>query len=480
MGPRQLSLIQKGGTGLWSLASTTIVLMAVAVYSPDDWLRAKLWILYAFQYLMVIRVLLKQEDRWLFFLSPSFVTVSYIALNSCLGAYAFQHGLVAVQENYLSYLGWTNLGWVTAFILSANFTLIVSFFWARAHFKAANREERSFKRERATGEKILVIGFCVGAMLVFSLIELDFGLFGGSRNFSIIPQTLAFLSAVILLVKTRQRGRFLLYILALVYFSSFSSFDKRNAIFLIAPVIFIECITLQRLRINVRFLIRVSVTSISILLLITMMSIYRGYGNYNPETFIDTRHFVFDYITDPMFPVYVGNNMEFNYTFFHSHQAIEYVITETNLMLYGSTFLKVLYVALPRYLFPSKPDSIVTYYTEHHALSHIRWDPEVYSWPCTIYCEFFWNFHIAGLLLLLLVYYAFSYCYFRIVGEFRYDLKYEYILYLFAYQQLLQLIRGSGFDDFVVSILVALGFSLVLFFPILGLIKSSKCTAVQT
>ena len=254
-----LTPIRNRGTGLSSLACSTIVLAVVAVYSPDDWLRSNLWLVYALQYSFVIGLLLKQRDRWIFFLSPSFLTVSYIALNSCLGAYAFSTELVAVPEDYQSYLEWTNLGWVAGFFMVANFVVLVPYFWATADFVAANSDKVSPKTVVPVGERFLVTGYCVSAILLFSLIDLDLSLFGGSRNFSIIPQALAFLSLVILLVRVRQKGRYLIYILALLYFSSFSSFDKRNAIFLIAPVIFMECINLRRVMFDFRFLIRMSV-----------------------------------------------------------------------------------------------------------------------------------------------------------------------------------------------------------------------------
>ena len=471
--------MRNNGTGLGSLGFVTIILVVVAVSSPDDWLRARLWILYALQYLLVINVLLKQKDRWKLLLSPSFVTVSYIALNSCLGAYAFNNQLVAVEEDYLSYLEWINLGWVAALILSANFVVIVPYFWAKGNTRDANWRESSPATKCGPAEKILVAGFCVSVILVFSVLDLDLSLFGSSRSFSIIPQSLGFFSAVILLEKTRQKGRYLIYILALLYFSSFSSFDKRNAIFLIGPVIFVQCINVQGIRFSWSFLVKIIVTAVSVFVLIVMMSIYRGYGNYDPDSFMDTRHYILDYITDPMFRIYAGNNWEFNYMFFHSHQSVEYILGDTQNVAFGSTFLKILYIPLPRGFFTSKPDSIVTSYSKHHAVSDSRWGSGLYSWPCTIYCEFFWNFHIAGIWLLMPIYYLFNKAYCRIVYQFRSGVKYEYILYLFAYQQMLQLIRGSGFDIFVATMLVASGVCLLLFFPVFAWLKLSNFTNLR-
>lgn len=453
-----------------ALAYCTIVLAVVAVFSSDDWLRSHLWALYALQYVIVVWLVVKQEDRWLFILSPSFVTVSYIALNSCWGAYFFSMGMVMPKENYQSYLEWTNLGWVAAFFLCANLVVLLPYLLTR---KASTSNPRKVQCATNTplAEKVIVIGFCGGVILFFSAYELDLSILGGT-DFSTLPKTLAVLLIVLVLVKSRQRGRFAVYLLILLYFASFSSEDKRDAIFLIAPVLLIECLSTHHMQLRPRHLILVSGFSVVCFVLILMMSIYRGDGGYQPKSFLDTRHYILEYIEEPYFYASLANNLEYNLMFFHSHQAIEYVYTRQDLLLYGSTFLKPLFISIPRGWFPNKPKSIGTHYTSYHDLQYSKAGG---SWMSTIYADFFWNFHVLGLLILLPVYYLINRSYFVLAYSIKQGVNYYHLPALFAYQYLLVLIRGSGFDLYFAYLVVAVAFAFAVFFPILDILKTVGC-----
>ena len=453
------------------LAYCTIVLAVVAVFSSDDWIRSHLWALYALQYIIVVWLVVKQEDRWLFIMSPSFVTVSYMAINNCLGAYFFSMGVVTPQENYQSYLEWTNLGWIAAFFLCANLVVLLPYLLTK---KASTSNPRKVpcatNTPLAEKVKVIVIGFFGVVILFFSALELDLSVLGGVGNFSIIPKTLAALLIVLVLVKSRQRGRFAVYLLILLYFASFSSEDKRDAIFLIAPVLLIECLSTHRVQLRPRHLILAAGFSVVCFVLILMMSIYRGYGEFHPKSFLDTRHYLIEYVEDPDFYKYLGNNMEFNYLFFHSHQAIEYVYNSSDILLYGSTFLKPLFFTLPRDLFPNKPQSIVHHYTNYH-------DPQYRaaggSWAITMYADFFWNFHVLGLLVFLPVFYLINRCYLILAYSIRQQgVNYYHLLPLFAYQHFLTLIRGEGFDIYFGYLIVAAVFAFAFFLPMLEILKT--------
>ena len=458
------------------LAYCTIVLAVIAVFSSDDWLRSHLWALYALQYIIVVWLVVKQEDRWLFILSPSFVTVSYMAINNCLGSYFFSMGMVIPKENYQSYLEWTKLGWVAAFFLCANLVVLLPYLLTK---KASTSNPRKVQCTTNVpfAEKVLVIGVCGGVLLFFSAVELDFSVLGAMGSFSLVPKTLAALLIVLVLVKSRQRGRFAVYLLILLYFASFSSEDKRDAIFLIAPVLLIECLSTHRLQLRLQHLTLAAGFSVVCFVLILMMSIYRGYGEYHPKSFLDTRHYLIEYVEKPDFYKYLGNNLEYNYLFFHSHQAIEYVYTSPDILLYGSTFLKPLFLTLPRDWFPDKPKSIVHHYTSHHDQQYRK---NIHgSWASTIYADFFWNFHVLGLLVLLPVYYLINRSYFVLAYSIRQGVNYYHLPALFAYQYLLELIRGSGFDLYFAYLVVVVAFAFAVFFPILDILKTVGCQKNQ-
>ena len=461
-------LIRSHATGLGALAYFTIVLSVVAVSSSNDWLRSYIWAIYALQYVFVLRLVVKQDDRWLFIMSPSFVTVSYIAINNCLGAYSFSMGIVTPTKNYLSYLEWTNLGWTAAFILCANLVVLLPYLLTKKAFTSNPR-----KAQNATttplAEKVLLIGFCGGIILLFVEIELDLSVLGGNGSFSIIPQTLAALTIVLVLAKSKQRGRFAVYLLILLCFASFSSHDKRDAFFLTAPVLLIECLSMPRLQLRLQHITLAAGFAVVGFILILMMSIYRGYGEYHPKSFLDTRHYLLEYVESPHFYENLGNNLEYNYVFFHSHQAIEDIYTSPDMLLYGTTFLKPLFLTLPKDWFPNKPKSIVHHYTSHH---DAQYRASGGSWITTIYSDFFWNFHVLGLLVLVPVYYLINRCYLALACSIKQGVSYYHLPALFAYQHLLTLIRGSGFDLYFAYLIVAVGFAFAVFLPILEILKT--------
>lgn len=451
-------------TRLGALASTTIVLAIIAICSPNDWLRSNLWVLYTVQYGFILQLISVQKDRWLFILSPSFVTASYIAINNCLGAYFFNAKMVLSVENYLSYLAWRNLGWIAAFIISANFIIVFAHFCIRKpRIRKSNRSELNDPLY-----DFFVIAFCLIIILFFLQWKFLVPFFGYGGDVSEVPQTLAGILIVITLRNQNISVRYGAYLLLLLLFATFSSLDKRIAIYLLAPMMLIECLQMGQLRLNVKLLASTLLLVGIVLTLVIMMSIYRGYGSYYPEDFFDTSNYILSYIRSSDFYPFMGNNLEFNYMFYHLHQAIEYVINSPELLLYGSTFAKVLFIFFPRPLISFKPDSIVTHYTQYH-----DWELRAAggSWMSTIYADFFWNFHIFGLFGLFLLYYLATQCYFVLAYRLRQGVHYQYLLALFAYQHILTLIRGSGFDLYFAFLLVGAIIYLIVFIPVVTISK---------
>ena len=451
-------------TRLGALACTTMILAIIAICLPDDWLRPNLWILYTTQYCFILQLISVQKDRWLFILSPSFVTASYIAINNCLGAYFFNAKMILPVENYISYLAWNNLGWIAAFIISANFIIVF------AHFctgKSQIRKSSKFESNDPLSD-FFVIVFCLIIILFFAKGEFLFPFFGYGGSVSEVPQTLAGIFIVIALRNQKISVRCAAYLLLLLLFASFSNQDKRIAIYLLAPMMLIECLQMGQLRLNIKLLAATLLLVGTVLTLVIMMSIYRGYGSYHPEGFFDASNYILRYMRESEFYPYIGNNLEFNYIFFHLHQAIEYVLNSPDILLYGSTFVKPLFIFFPRSFVSFKPDSIVTHYTQFH-----DWDLRAAggSWVSTIYADFFWNFHIFGIFGLFLLYYLATQFYFALAYRLRQGVHYQYLLALFAYLHILTLIRGSGFDLYFVFLILGAIIYTIVFIPVVTISK---------
>lgn len=454
-------------TALGTLAGTTAILAIVAVYAPDEVLRANLWAMYLAQYALVVGILLLLQDRWLFVLSPSFVTLSYINFNNVLGSLCFKLDLVYLEKDYVAYLGWQHLGETAALFLYFNLAVVLVYFLVRKDGNGVPLAKSVRPAEaRRPAELILSLSFCVGVLVAFSTFEWDLSAVGAAANSSPVVRALACLAIVLVVAKHLGKWRYLVYAALLLYMSSISSEDKRDAIFLIVPVVLVECIRLGQLRLGLKLLaVSASLAGVA-LVLIVVMSIHRGYGDYGTKSFWDAVDHVADYVQSDDFLGYLGNNLEFNYAFFHAHQAVEYVYEKPELLLHGSTFAKVLFIHVPRGLFPAKPDSMSTHYTRYHAPDL---EARGASWMSTIYAEMFWNFHVAGLLALAAVYYLANRLFVALAYWLRSGLAYRQLFAVFVYFHMMTVVRGNGFDEFFAYILLGGAVALIVFAPGLAL-----------
>ena len=76
------------------------------------------------------------------------------------------------------------------------------------------------------------------------------------------------------------------------------------------------------------------------------------------------------------------------------------VLSDLNLLAYGSTLIKPLFIMFPRDIFPFKPDSILELYT-------LAYDPAGRdlggSWTIGLFSEFIWNFYFFGIFMVIFV-----------------------------------------------------------------------------
>ena len=453
------------------LIELTLVLIMVTFCLGEDQLRDCLWLIYGTQGICLINLVFLVKDRWLFLLSPSFLTATFLSMNSTVGALAFGADVVYHDIDYFYYLDWLHLHWTVAFFLLSVVVVVAPFFLVqRSNFPLSfgDAKDRSVKAVPIS-EFVLVAAFSALVFLFFSLVDVNASALGVDGSLGLFPKTLAAIALVVALSRTKMKGRFLFYFGILLLFATFSSSSKRQAIFLALPILLVECQNWAQPRIQLKWLISGVLASAFISLLIVMMSIYRGYGQYEPESFLDSRHYVVDYLKSPAAYEYLLNNFEINYTFYHSHQALEYYFDDPDILLYGVTFAKVLFIPIPRSVLPSKPEGIIHHYTFRHNPAHRERGG---SWVSTLLAEFFWNFGYLGFVALFAFFALVSSLYLKFVRSLRSGLTYKHVFGLFAFQQVMVLIRGSGFDLFVVQLLLGGFFYFVLFLPVLIFIQS--------
>ncbi|QTH64628.1 oligosaccharide repeat unit polymerase [Psychrosphaera ytuae] len=395
------------------------------------------------------------------FMTPSILACLYISVSFTLGAFAFSQGYVLRNTpNYENFRSWEFIN-ISTFYMLVMITLLFSF---NVLFESP-KIDSILKRIR--GPKLLYKHRLKSYLVIYCSLALPFifmAMILGSEQgsgFEIIPKTIACLAVVSYLAFNKVRYRGGVYILLIMLLAFISVDSKREAVFLIFPMLFLE-FAISKQKLNTVLIFKVIVALVFLGALIISMSLVRGYGNFEQvNSIITALPFIFSYMSSESFLAAFFNNIEVNYTYYHSLQAVEYIINDFSLVSAGSTIIKVLFVFYPRELGDIKPSSIIDLYTTYH-------DPTFRaiggSWPVNFFSELFWNFGyvapIFGVLLFGLIgklYIAFL----RIVEEQKVALIAPT---LFIYMNFLTYVRGSGLDMYFVFSLISLFVCILAYF----------------
>lgn len=413
--------------------------------------------LYLFFVLNYLWMVLKKNNLFLLF-TPTAIMIFYIGLSFSLGAFAFKEGYVLQKQQLIAYNNWEFLTWSSLYILTClNILFYADHYFSKIYIKVREHCDLVIV-ERKYWRKLLI--FCCIIYLTFTFLPFSAGMFGGSGDMSIVPKTIAILIVIYYLALHKIRGRYLYYGLILIVFAFFSVQSKREAIFLVFPIGLVESY-LNLGKIRIKYLFGIFVGAVFCIYLILLMSIVRGYGGFDitNSSLTEAIPLLVTYLKSDLFLESFFNNIETNYTYYHSFQALEYVQNDPSLLTFGSTIIKFLFIFIPRSIFPGKPDSILELYTSEYSPSFRAIGG---SYPINIFSEYFWNFHFLGVVLVLIMVFAFHF-FFKILiknmGNSKLALK---IWLLYAYMQIITYVRGSGLDQYFVYIIMGLFFSIVL------------------
>lgn len=411
---------------------------------------------YFLQLLFFYLYLYKYKKTFLYF-TPILLLIFYVDFSFFLGNYALYNGIENIKSNYENYLDWKYTNILLFYTLTFNLILffIELFFINKYLFIFKNIRKQEINND--TLIFYISISFCI--FVLFSFIPLDISFLGGSGEISYVPKVISILILIYILAYTKYKYRYFIYIFILFLFSTFSFDSKREAIFLIFPIILLETL-LNSKNLYIKSLIYLFFIVVIVLCLIIAMSIFRGYGNYDVNGFFESLTYIGAYINNEFFLMYFFKNIETSYTYFHSMQAMEYVLDDLNLLTYGSTFIKFLFITIPSSIIEFKPASLIHIYTTLH-------DPEFRSiggsWPPNIISDFFWNFYYFGIFFAGLFFYVINFIFIKIMRLILSGKLIHQIWYLFFYMFLLVLYRGSGLDMFMVYLIFSIFFSFLLY-----------------
>ncbi|WP_027138118.1 hypothetical protein [Gaetbulibacter saemankumensis] len=391
-----------------------------------------------FQFLLFVLVFTLKDESSRFFLSPSFIAVSYININFFLGSYMFKHGLV-FNKFLPDYELWKFHQTRILFFNSINFLIVISYF---VRIKTNIKKSPLFiSIKKVNYSKLAFI------TLIFLIVISPFQL-----TFFIIPKSIfAIILFVIIYQKYILRKRILYYTLILLLFTLFSTHSKREAIFLIFPILLLE-LNNVRIRMSLKSVFKISLSGLVIIYIIISMSILRGYGGYKAKNFFHASTYVYEYVTSKWFLPAIANNLELSYTYLHSNNIIEYLKSEKMDYTLGETFIKPFFIFIPSSII-EKPKNSIGYYTETYDKEFRN---EGGSYPVSVQSEFYLNFGFYSLFFIVPFFVFFNTLYRWMLNLIEGKEIINYIYLLYGYQMFLTLVRGSGLDIFTVYIIILL------------------------
>ncbi len=449
---------------------------AALIYSvllvPQDFLKAHTHIVYLAHYLLLLPVFFNARDRAAFLFSPSFLIVSYVCLSFVIGGFAFANGYVLSPKDLVDFGRWDRYNFATFYFMMCNICAVFAFFLAKRGRPAGDPHPvRSSLRPYIPQ---LIIG---GILLsVFSVVSVGLSVFGGSGNFSTIPRMFGFLVISITLARARWRYRFLAYVGLLLLFAAANYENRRVVLVLVVSLAFIEAAHLQEgLRLSLRRVLGCLAVLALVVVLQMTMTIARGIDGFKGsywQTFASIDKFVG--LENVM--TYSLKQTEGPTTFFHSNNAIHYVLKDRSLLCYGSTLAKVIFIAVPRSIWPNKPKSMVDIYTTH-------WNPAWRRTGCStginVYAEYFWNFHVFGVLCVTLIFYLLNRVFFFYLSMLRTGNVWPYIYLAVGYSSLLMYARGHGLYSLAIDVSLAFGVQVVLFNSCVSMLTGTRCPRIS-
>lgn len=407
--------------------------------------------IYLVVFLLLVVALYDRRDPIVVYFSPCALMALYVSFFFLLGSLAFKYEFVQLMEGseFWRYYQIERMGKVTFYILCSICITLLSHMLGEKKFRKLTPDiGRHSASNRTDTWKILQV---FSALIFILSILVEIPLPGGAGSFSSIFAMFAAIYTSYAAKVAGYRYRKLIHVLQGVLLIVFFSEDRRLMAFYAFITFFIELF--DRNSLSIRFKSAVGCLLILVLLSasIIAMSIYRGVGQFDTKSVAHSFLYIKDYLTSDWAITMLFHNFEGPGTIFHSYNAIDYMLQNRDYQ-FGSTILKAFCFPIPRSIWDGKPTSMVDQYT---SILYPGFREIGGSYVPNFYAETFWNFgFIGGLLFLLVVFYGLNRLYYNRLEALRNRTSLVNVFFLSSYSFLLFLFRGSGFDLFLVFIVI--------------------------
>jgi hypothetical protein len=447
-----------------ALLAGQVLLICAVLLVPQNFLKLHSHHFYLVHYLLFWPFFFTSRDRCAFLFSPSFLIISYVCISFVIGGFAFAHGYVLMPKDLADFHRWNHFNTATAFFMSCNLCAALAYFLARRGRGGASLY-RAGGSLRAYAPQLVVGSILLSA---FSFLSVGASFLGGSGSFSIYPRTFGALVVGIVLVKAKGRYRFLVYLGILLLSAAAQFMDRRVVILLAVSFVFLEASHLRELRPSLRSVVFCCLVLAALVTLQVTMTVARGMlgfkGSYW-QTFSKVDAFV--KVNDAI--SYALKQTEGPTTFFHSNNAVHFILKDNTLLCQGSTLAKFLFIAVPRSSWPNKPENASILYT---GLWSSWWRARGCCTGINLYAEYFWNFHVLGVICALPILYCFNRIFFFILSALRADRVWPFLYIVVGYNSLLLYARGHGLEGLAIPVIIAFAIQQAFFRPLVSILAA--------
>lgn len=370
------------------------------------------------------------------FFSPNSLVFFYCSLSLALGSMGMRDGLSLVPRTISEYErhAYTHV--------ALSFVMLGLAFLPLVQVRLANRIQLSRSGVRIRMARLIPISLIVAPI---AFVGLDLSAIGGSGNLSVYAQSLLSVALILIFGRYSAVVRYAVFLGILIVMVVLHPHDKRVAIFLAFPFLFLEARS-GALNLSLGSIVVFSALIALLIYLLLAMSIARGYGGFDVDGSVLLAFLlVGEYFSSEFFWAALLQNIEVSYFYFHYVNAIELIASGVASPTLGETLIKFFFLPFPREIIGWKPDSIIDLYT-------LTYDPSFRSiggsWPPNFAAEYFWNFHLFGIILFPVFAWLNARLFNYLLSPKASKQPYLFILGLFAYMNILTYARGSGLDLF--------------------------------
>ncbi|KAA2239192.1 hypothetical protein F0L74_23590 [Chitinophaga agrisoli] len=436
--------------------SLNALLLGIAFWGDHEFLFRNSWCFYFIQLGLFLIHSSKSSNKSFLFLTPSFITLLYLNLNFAAGEYAISRNYGMSDTYYVAVQTARHLDYITAYFLGCNLLVYMAIpaWLIKGRKPTAPAPPPPMRWIMVSSNKGYFIISCL-ALLGLSFANINLSFLGGSGNFSYVFQVAIAIPLCFMLAIEGKKYRWPLYLLMIGLFLAGHYGSKREILFILILIFLAEVVRgWIRLDLSFKKWILFGVLGAGVFYIIILSSLLRGYGGYNVKGVWDATKYVSVYMNEDYFKDALVSNLEVGAVYGNSANGAGYIFDGHTRLLRGSTFAKVLFIPIPRSVYPNKPRSMVDIYTAKFVPAFRR---DGGSLPIVLYGEVLWNFHLLGLPLLFLFYRYFNlWCYTAFTQLRQGVLSFRNMSAVFLFITFIQFVRGSGLDMWLLYYFVAM------------------------